>query len=342
MFAQLTADERKDESDEWQHLPAGCTSASALSAVLLAVNSAALEGVMDALLWQLAHYVDRDTHSQQRAGQLLYALLAPAMLPSSTAPPSSVMESPNGSLVRFLLTNKLLVSRPVSHTASAPHLLVPLSPLVSASLLRRTLYTEHSSVRRDADGSGSTVVVRLLPASRHTWPAALSHLRSPPRLLPSSTTTSTPICCTPQPSYRTHMAAAASAASDESQWLGPFSSHSALLATMEGVQLRMSEMDEKRRREGMRVAVEMSRVMDPTHVLNFDGEDEDDREEKEEEERQLKADEERRQRHDQHKQQALTTASAATNPSTTRPLPVYDLSEHSSDPAQGATASLPV
>jgi len=329
VFAQMHVEERKDDSDEWQQLPSESASAAALSAVLLTVNSAALEGALDALLWQLAQYVDRGTYSQQQAGRVMYALLSPAMLSPSATLPSLVKEAPYGGLMHFLLTNKFLISRPVSRTASA----------LILSFLFRLSYPPLSSVNpcqpvTPLFDETLTTVARLwssasflhhtTPALQHSVTSALLHAFS---LLHHYQHTHL-LDTTSQ--YRAHVASAAKTASDDTQLMGPFSSHPALLAVMEGVQLRMSEMDDKRRKEGMRVAVEMSRLMDPTHVLNFDVEDEDDREEKEEEERKLKAEEERKQRHEQHRQQALTATSSATTLST-RPLPVYDLSEDTSD-----------
>ena len=327
IFVQQAVEERKEESDEWQLLPIGFTSASALSSVLLAVNSAALEGVLEALLWQLGQYVDRGTYSRQQVGRVLYALLAPAM--NSSSAQFGTKEAPNSSLIRFLITNKLLINRPVSNTASALILsfLFRLSypPLSAAHPCQSTnpLFDETlTAVARL--WSSASFLHHATPALQHSLTSALLHAFSllhhyqHTHLLEISS------------EYRKHASSASKVSEDESQLLGPFSAHPALLAVMEGVQLRMSEMDEKRRKEGMRVAVEMSRLMDPTHVLNFDMEDEDDREEKEEEERTLKTEEERKQRLEQHRQQALTTASTANHVST-KLAPVYDLSEDSSD-----------
>ena len=328
VFVELAVDERKDESDEWKQPTGGSACATALAAVLLAVNSAALEGVLDALLWQLGQYVERETYSQQHVNKVLYALLALALLPSSTALSSSTKEAPNGTLIRFLLTNKFLLSRPVSHTASS----------LILSLLFRSSYPPLSAADpcqpfNPLFDETLTAVARLwssasflhhaTPALQHSLSSALRHAFS--LLLQYQHT----YLLTTSAQYRKHVSSATHSASDETQLLGPFSSHLALLAVMEGVQLRMSEMDEKRRKEGMRVAVDMSRLMDPTHVLNFDTED-DDTEEKEEDERKLKAEAERQQRHEQHRQQALTTGSTATALSA-KSMPVYDLSEDTSD-----------
>ena len=329
VFAQITAEERKDSSDQWQHLPSGWTSAASLSAVLLAVNSAALENVISALLWQLGQFVGSGTYSAQDVGRVLYALLSPAMLSSSTASPSSMTGAPHSSLIPFLLTNKFLINRPVSHAASDLILsfLFRLSypPLSSNNPCQPTTPLFDDAVTAVARlWSSASFLHHATPALQSSLTSTLLHAFS---LLHHCQHTQ---LLNTSPQYRTHVSSASKSASDDVQLLGPFSSHPALLAVMEGVQLRMSEMDEKRRKEGMRVAVEMSRVMDPTHVLNFDVEDEDDREEKEEEERKLKAEEERKQRLEQHRQHALTSSSTAAG-LFTRSLPVYDLSEDSSD-----------
>jgi len=325
----LPGEERKDENDGWQQLPSTFASATALSNVLLAVNSAALEGVVEALLWQLSRCVDRGTHSQRQVEAVMYALLAPALLPSLTPSLSSTSDTPNGSLIRFLLTNKFLLHRPVSRTASA----------LILSLLFRLAYPPLSS--SDPCQPTAPLFDETLTAAARLWLSS-SFLHHATPVLQSSLTSAllhafsllhhyqhTYLLKT-SAQYRSHVASGSKSGSDDSQLLGPFSSHPALLAVMEGVQLRMSEMDDKRRREGMRVAVEMSRLMDPTHTLNFDVEDEDDKEEQEMEEQKLKAEEERTQRHEQHRLHALTTTSTTTSLSAKPPL-VYDLTEDNSD-----------
>ena len=327
LFALLPVDEQKDENSEWQHAPDVSTSASALSTVLMAVNSTALESVLDALLWQLSQYVVRGTYSRQQVDCVLYALLAPAVPASATTMPFSTKQPPNGKLTHFLLTNKLLITRPVSHTASALLLsfLFRLSypPLSVADPCQPTFPIFDDTLTAVARlWSSASFLHHATPALQTGLTAALVHAFSllhryqHTQLLKTSS------------QYRTHVAAGNKPASDDTQLPGPFSSHPALLAVMEGVQLRMSEMDEKRRKEGMRLAVEMSRLMDPTHVLDFDVEDDDDREEKEEEERKLKAEAERQQRHEQHSQQTLTASSTALS---THHSPVYDLTEDTSD-----------
>ena len=325
VFSQLQSEPQLQEEDAPTgegRLSAGTTPSSTLSAVLLNTSSVALESALDALLWQLGQYVDQKTYSQLQAEGVLAALVGSAMRSSPTAAPTATSGASTSNLTRFLLTNKLLISRPVSHTASAlilsllfhlsypasPEACQPTSPLFDDTLTAvARLWSSASFLHHATPPLQRSLTAALLHAFSllHTYQHTYLTLTSPP--------------------YRAHLSSPSKSASDDSQLLGLFSSHPALLAVMEGVQLRMSEMEERRRTEGMRVAVEMSRLMDPTHVLKFDEDDADDREEREEEERKVKEDEQRRQRHEQHRQQLATTAQSG------RPLHVYDLSENTSD-----------
>ena len=274
--------ELKEDEDEGE-LPKESVGPSvrAFSAVLFAVNSAAVEGAIVSLLTELSQLLLERGCDRRHAERTLYAVLASTF----SHDPSSA----NAALVRNLLTQKLLVVRPLAPEAAA----FVLSLLFRASHPPLSAASPTRPVRPFFD-SALTALARL-------WSTSSFLHYSPPPL--QSSVTSSLLCALALLNGRQHVwllqeekayrewvcRGGKHEAGEEGAVLGVYGGHECVVLLMEGVQLRMGELSARDRREGMRVAVEMSRLMDPTHPLAFDddsadgGDDDEDAHQRQEE-----------------------------------------------------------
>ena len=236
-----------------------------LGEVLKSVNSTAVEGLTKALLSHLASH-----HSREQGVRALHVLLSPSFL---SDPPN-----PHATLLRHLLTHKL----PLSHTLPPHTTRLLLSFLFHLSYPPTPPLTPHPSL--PYFDASLTALARL-------WSTrALLHQADPARQrgvvaglmegLQLLVGRQGEMLMEGSKEYREWVGKGGGkkggAGEDDKTVLGVYGGHDCIAFVMEGVQTRMGEVAAEVRKEGMRVAVEMSRLLDPTHPLSFDLSDSDD------------------------------------------------------------------
>ena len=288
VLASLQAEQAEEkEEQDGQTRASVSDSAQALSDVILSVNPSALEATVEGLLSQLGRYAEDGSYDGQRLQRVLPALFSSALTGQPVSPFSSSPLPANVAMLRVLLTNKFLLTRPLPPSASSLLLrcLCSLSypPAASASPCEPILPLFDNAV---------VGIARL-------WSSSAFFLSSPPASVSAVTAsllTALSLLAEQQPAVR------AKREGDEGQ-PGAFASHPAMHFVMEGVQTRMADVESGRRRDGLRAAVAMSRVMDPTQPLQFDELDEEDTRAEEQRRRQREA--ELRKQQEMEKQQRL-------------------------------------
>ena len=241
-----------------------------LGEALRLVNSTAVEGVTVALLTHLASH-----HPRTQGVRALQVLLSPSLKYDPLTPHST------------LLCNLLTTKLPLTHT------LPPLTARLLISLLFHLSYP-HSppltprSPHPHPQPSPPSLFDPTLTALARLWSTrALLHQAAPARQrgvlgmlmegLDLLVGRQHELLMEGSKEYREWVGRGEvkGGADEAGGMLGMYASHECIPLLMEGVQMRMGEVSAEVRKEGMKVAVEMSRLLDPTHPLSFDLPDDD-------------------------------------------------------------------